>query len=670
VYGGSSAIVTIASGATVELSGADSHMHFDGTEIEASLANNAGALKILNGRDLVMTGALNNSGRVELGGASLAGGELTTSGDIVNAAGGEISGHGAVHHTILSSGAVRAAGGTLAVVGGLINGSSGTVKTDAGATLDLSGATGNSSAGLLVHNGAGLNLGNNALAVSTDYQNASFGVGNSFNARAHVTGSGAINASPGVAQTLSGNLTGGATPTALMNFGTVHVGDAPTRVYQINSVGAGGPSLRGAIQTTVGGAALSDPRLTGAGVTASNFGPVAAGGNSGNLAVTFNATTAGPLAGQQVRIVNNFDNVAEQTLQFAGTAYRYAAPTHTPEPVNFGIIHVGDVAAQALTISNTAANDGYSERLSASIGGATGHATTNGGSLSGLAPGASNNTSLTVGLNTATAGLKSGTATLSLTSTGAGTSGLADTTLTGQTVSVQAQVNNFAAPKVVKLAGGGTLTLNSATSASLDLGATFVGKSALSATLGILNDVAAPADDLAGSFTSSAPDFVLGGLGAFDGLAAGATRGGLSIALNTTTPGDYSGQITLAPQSTNPRPFSMNLSPVTIDLTGVIYAAEDFNADGQVDGLDLAQWRNSFGPAGGADADFDGDSDGADFLRWQRAAASGGSVASASQATPEPQSLALVAWAAAARVLVASSRRAGGRRDAFPHRRI
>jgi hypothetical protein len=44
----------------------------------------------------------------------------------------------------------------------------------------------------------------------------------------------------------------------------------------------------------------------------------------------------------------------------------------------------------------------------------------------------------------------------------------------------------------------------------------------------------------------------------------------------------------------------------------------DFDEDGDVDGDDLAEWRNDFGPTGGSDADDDGDSDGADFLAWQR----------------------------------------------------
>lgn len=72
-------------------------------------------------------------------------------------------------------------------------------------------------------------------------------------------------------------------------------------------------------------------------------------------------------------------------------------------------------------------------------------------------------------------------------------------------------------------------------------------------------------------------------------------------------------------------------------------AAEgDFNADGAVDGDDLAAWRANFGVAAGAafrqgDNDRDGDVDGEDFLGWQRAAR-----ASTQWAAPEPSSAALV----------------------------
>jgi hypothetical protein len=127
----------------------------------------------------------------------------------------------------------------------------------------------------------------------------------------------------------------------------------------------------------------------------SNFGPIVAGANRGNRTVTFNATSAGPLTGQHIRIVNNFDNVAEQTLQITGTAYRLAAPVHAPKPIDLGNRHVGDAApSQIVSMQNNVPADGFSESLNGLIGSATGGVIANGGSFSALVPGATNNTSL------------------------------------------------------------------------------------------------------------------------------------------------------------------------------------------------------------------------------------------------------------------------------------
>src|SRR5205085_8148825 len=111
--------------------------------------------------------------------------------------------------------------------------------------------------------------------------------------RANVSGSGLINAAGNVGQSLSGNLTNGTTTTPITAFGNVHVGDSNTRNYQVNNTGTSGPSLRGALQTSVNGGNITDGRLSGSGVTASNFGPIALGANTGNLGLTFNATSAG-----------------------------------------------------------------------------------------------------------------------------------------------------------------------------------------------------------------------------------------------------------------------------------------------------------------------------------------------------------------------------------------
>jgi hypothetical protein len=603
-------ITRIAIDTEVVLSGAGSVVQVAATPIDATLTTNDGTLRILDNRDYtaVPAAALVNNGDLELGGGTF------TSASLTNNVGGEIFGFGTITPRPTNAGTIRAVGGTLSIPLG-IQGGSGTVQVDPGATLDVSSAVLSTSADSLIHNGAGLNLGGNDFSVGADYQNANFGVGNTFNARANVTGTGQVVAAPGISQTLGGDVTGGVTATATMNFGNVHVGDAPTRNYQINNSGASGPSLRGAIQTAAGGANLTDSRLTGAGVTASNFGPIATGANSGNLDVTFNASSAGALTGQEVRIVNNFDNAAEQSLEITGAAYRYANPA-PHAPVDFGIVHVGDVLQRALSITNTVANDGFSERLNASLdpsGDVTGD-----GSITALAPGATDNTSLVVSINTATAGSKSGTAVLSFVSNGTGTSGLPDTVLPGQTVNVQAQVNNFAVADVVKLAGSGVFNMTGANEFTLDLGSIVQGQVAPTTELGVMNDAAAPSDSLAGNFTLAAPGFMLAGFDSFTGVAAGATHDGLSIALDPSTVGTFSGQITLQPQSTNPRPFNMNLAPITINLVGEVLLAGDYSDNGVVDAADYVIWRKSIGGSNpAADGNRDGIIDSADYDVWR-----------------------------------------------------
>jgi hypothetical protein len=73
----------------------------------------------------------------------------------------------------------------------------------------------------------------------------------------------------------------------------------------------------------------------------------------------------------------------------------------------------------------------------------------------------------------------------------------------------------------------------------------------------------------------------------------------------------------------------------------------DFDEDGDVDGNDLARWRNGFGTASGAphgqgDSNADADADGADFLVWQQQFGSGPGAVPTVNPVPEPMALALV----------------------------
>jgi len=63
-----------------------------------------------------------------------------------------------------------------------------------------------------------------------------------------------------------------------------------------------------------------------------------------------------------------------------------------------------------------------------------------------------------VGINTAAAGVKTGSVTVGLTSDGAGSSGLGTSPLTPQTVNFAAQVTNFAKPVYILGSGPASLT--------------------------------------------------------------------------------------------------------------------------------------------------------------------------------------------------------------------
>ncbi|WP_201496560.1 choice-of-anchor D domain-containing protein [Rubrivivax sp. A210] len=497
----------------------------------------AGSFSIRNGRNFTSAGAFGNAGIVSVGAAStftagsaftnqvtaqlqLAGGSFAGP-SLANA--GVTSGFGSVAPVVSNSGTVRANGGMLTLAGGVL-GATGTVQVDAGATMSLGAG---SSARNLVHNGTQLALGASNITVFNDYDNASFGVGNAFDRRAGVSGSGQILASGTAQQTLNGALvSGGDTASATLTLPNIRVGlGGLTTSFTINNVGLGGPLLRGALVTT----GISNPGLTGSGVTAQNWGAVSQFGPGQTFSVHFDPSVGQALAGQVLQVVNNFDNVAGQTLAITGQAFNLAsASAATPSPVVLANQRVGGTATQALTISNTAAADGFSEGLNASI--AASGAATAGGSFSVLAAGASSN-ALFVGVDTSTAGAKSGVASISLASDGTGTSGFGALGIAGQAVNVSGNVFRLA-------------QANGATPNPVFIVNQRVGDSATQA-LSITNTAAAD------GFSERLNASIVGNgnvvaSGSFSLLAAGATDNtSLLVSLDTRSAGARGGTATL-----------------------------------------------------------------------------------------------------------------------------
>jgi len=256
-----------------------------------------------------------------------------------------------------------------------------------------------------------------------------------------------------------------------------------------------------------------------------------------------------------------------QTVTVTGSVWNLAsAAAITPTPINLGIVHVGGTfGTQALTVQNTAAAN-VSEGLDASFGTLTGSASTNGGSITTLAAGpAANTTSLVVGLggsaHTATAGAVTGTAPVTLTSDGAGTSGLGTTPLTSQTVTINGQVNNFAQPLFSLTNAVGTLT-GSGTSYTLNLAGT-----SSAADLSVANTSVSPGfqDTLGGSYApTTLPDYTVTGATSFSGVAAGSSQSGLTVSLTGSSSGK-SESLIFTPTSTNGS-GSSNLSAITLTI--------------------------------------------------------------------------------------------------------
>jgi hypothetical protein len=435
----------------------------------------------------------------------------------------------------VSGGAVGSATTAIVNNGGAINVSGGTVSAGSlsasvNGLVSITKSTASVTTGVLDLTGGGkVNIvAGGSLKVSGDYNN-NFGVGNAFNAHTNVNatggGTGTIDSTgSATAQSLGGAVTNGSkvdgdasVPT--MTFGNVHVGQATSQDYQIDNA-AGGPTLRGAIQV-----AGLDGRLSGTGVTAGNW--VANAGSGVNETVTLKVDVAGvytPLS-QDIHLVNNFDNVKDQTLriesQSGAAAYAYAQASTLNGSVSLGKFHTGDAGAnQTLTLGNVAADTGgFTEKLAATVvssdAGVQGMGTT--GSIAAGGSG-----SVTVGIDTAAAGAKSGDVKFQTVSDGAGTSNLGNTNLNQQTVAVSGAVYDYAQ----------TSTLQS----SVNFGNVHKGDAATQ-NLSLANtaaDTGGYTEKLAATTTDAHS------MGTTSLIAAGAS-GTVSVGLDTSSVGDKTG---------------------------------------------------------------------------------------------------------------------------------
>jgi autotransporter-associated beta strand protein len=212
------------------------------------------------------------------------------------------------------------------------------------------------------------------------------------------------------------------------------------------------------------------------------------------------------------------------------------ASAASSQTVNLGNTRVGTALTGSVTLTNSAAaNATYTETLSTGNFSSTTTGFTTSGSASNIAGGGSGSGNLVVGLGAGlAAGAQSGTTTLALFSNAVNSSGLAQQSITAQTITITGGVYDFAQAK-----------FNGAT---LDFGVVHRGASVSSQSVTFGNQTVTNAsyqDSLNVSATTGNARVTASG---FSGLAAssgGATTNNLTVSVNTSTAGSLASTLSL-----------------------------------------------------------------------------------------------------------------------------
>ncbi len=351
-----------------------------------------------------------------------------------------------------------------------------------------------------------------------------------------------------------------------IDFGAVHVGATAQESLAVsNTATAGAAALDGSVAGTLGSATASG-----------SFSGLAAGAPASTaVGVGLNTGTVGPQSGTvELAFVSDagtagLSGLPNQDITVSGSVYREAAAALLP--IN-EIVHVGDPGTASISVSNTDPLDRYSESLIAALIGASGGIDIDSAGPTGDIVAGGTSSALAVGFSTAQAATISGVGTIALTSDGGSgpdsIDGLGTTALGDQTVAVNVTVDNFAN---AELTSSGNLTANGSNAFTLNLGSTTEGAAALSAHLGVLNDVGGPADWLSGTLIADGnSQFTNGGLGAFGTINAGQSVAAGSVSLATNQLGTFSESIVLTPMDTNAGGFSEVLAKQTVTVVGTI----------------------------------------------------------------------------------------------------
>ncbi len=315
------------------------------------------------------------------------------------------------------------------------------------------------------------------------------------------------------------------------------------------------------------------------GITKSGSVNLLAAGSSDNnrLNVGVSTATSGNITGSATLGLtsngtgtSNLGNtaLASQTVNVSGNVYQAAQATVSPNPVNFGIVHVGDNVNQNISVQNTASGALTDSLKGVIISDSTAFNTTGDLGINGLA--ANNSANFNVQLDTSAAGQFSGNANLNFVSHN---SEMADLTLAGQQVSLSAQVNNYATATFASTFAG--FTNNGNNTFTLDFGSLTHGTTGSLMDFSILNTASGFADWLRGSFSTTGTGFDFVGVNSFNHIFAGQSQSGFSIgfdALNLAA-GNYLSTLTFHGFGYNASGYDASIGDFTLNIMGTILAA-------------------------------------------------------------------------------------------------
>ncbi|MEA1053298.1 choice-of-anchor D domain-containing protein, partial [Lamprobacter modestohalophilus] len=332
---------------------------------------------------------------------------------------------------------------------------------------------------------------------------------------------------------------GSATPAGPIDLGNFRVGQAgPSQSFDVANLTTGAGAEKLGIGTTDATGNFAATNNLGAGLIdggASQTNALSAAVNNGQAGVNTGALDIQYTTdGTDIDAGFTAQNVNTQSIALSATGYNMAQGSATPDPVTLANQRVGGTESQALTVSNTAPSGTFTEGLNVEFGANTGEAVNNAGTIGLLAGGGSNNSSMSVGVDTTAAGARTGSVRLNYETDGTGTSGLAAESVGSQTITVSGNVYQVAE---------GNLNIT-----SLNFGVVQVGES-VSQNLSISNIAAGPngfVEDLNAQFgaASGTGSNLISGSGSISGLVAGATdTSSMEVNVNTASAGTLNGAI-------------------------------------------------------------------------------------------------------------------------------